>query len=287
MPLKMKDRELEYGKRSYIMGILNVTPDSFSDGGSFFDPQAAVDHALMMIDNGADIIDVGGESTRPGAKELTCAEEISRVVPVIEKLRSAKPDCIISIDTRKGDVARAAVLAGADIINDISGLQFCSEIARVAADTGAGLILMHMRGTPETMQNVDHLEYSDVVSVVSTFLEQGIDKAVKAGVKRTQIAIDPGIGFSKNYEQNIMILNRINEFKALNAPILVGHSRKSFIGKILNENKPEERVWGTAGVTAWLAMNDIDIIRVHDVKEMKQTLTLLDACRHKATNLET
>jgi len=280
MPLKMKERELECGKRSYIMGILNVTPDSFSDGGNFFDPQAAVNHALQMIEDGADIIDVGGESTRPGANELSCSEEIARVVPVIEKLRSASPDCIISIDTRKGDVARAAVLAGADIINDISGLQFCSEIAKVAAQTGAGLILMHMRGTPKTMQSVDNLEYSDVVCVVSTFLSEAIDKAVKAGVKRNQIAIDPGIGFSKNCEQNIAILNRIDEFKALNVPVLIGHSRKSFIGQILEECDPADRVFGTAGVTAWLAMNNTDIIRVHDVKEMKQALTLFDACRN-------
>jgi len=284
MPLKMKERELECGKRSYIMGILNVTPDSFSDGGNFFDPQAAVNHALQMIEDGADIIDVGGESTRPGAKELTCTEEISRVVPVIEKLRSACPDCIISIDTRKGDVARAAVLAGADIINDISGLQFCSEIAKVAAQTGAGLILMHMRGTPETMQSVDNLEYSDVVCVVYTFLSEAIDKAVKAGVKRNQIAIDPGIGFSKNCEQNIAILNRISVFKDLKVPVLIGHSRKSFIGQILEESNPAGRIFGTAGVTAWLAMNNTDIIRVHDVKEMKQTLMLFDACRNGITN---
>ena len=278
MILKMKGKVLPCEGRSYIMGILNVTPDSFSDGGIYFDPNAAVKHALEMIDDGADIIDIGGESTRPGADELTCSEEISRVVPVITQLRSASPDCIISIDTRKGEVARAAVEAGANIINDISGLQFCKDIAQVAADTGAGLIIMHMRGTPETMQNQNNLSYTNVVSEILTFLEDAIRLAVAAGVSRNQIAVDPGIGFSKDCDQNIAILNQINEFKALKVPLLVGHSRKSFIGQILEENDPADRVWGTAGVTAWLAFNHVEMIRVHDIKEMKQVLILAEAC---------
>ena len=278
MILKIKERELTCGKTSYIMGILNVTPDSFSDGGDFFDPKSAVSHALQMISDGADIIDIGGESTRPGADELSCDEEISRVVPVISQLRVTAPNCIISIDTRKAKVARAAINAGADIINDISGLQFSKEIAQVAADTGAGLILMHMRGTPETMQNNDNLIYKNIVQDIISFLEEAIEYACSVGVSKYQIAIDPGLGFSKNQDQNISILNRINEFKSMNVPILVGHSRKSFIGKVLNESDPSQRIWGTAGVTAYLAMNKIDILRVHDVKEMNDVVKLTYAC---------
>lgn len=278
MILKIKERELECGNGSYIMGILNVTPDSFSDGGNFFDPNLAVEYALQMIDNGADIIDVGGESTRPGAVELSCEEEVSRVVPVITKLRKLSPNIIISVDTRKADVAKAAVDAGADIINDISGLQFSKEIAKVAADTGVGLILMHMRGTPDTMQNVENLCYKDLVEEILSFLDKAIADAVSAGVDRAQIAVDPGLGFSKNTEQNIEILNNIDRFRVLSVPILVGHSRKSFIGEILNEECPTNRIWGTAGVTAYLAMKKVDILRVHDVKEMRDVVTLTNVC---------
>ncbi len=280
MILKTKNREIEFGTRSLIMGILNVTPDSFSDGGNFYDSDTAVGHAVEMLRKGADIIDIGGESTRPGAEELTCQEEIFRVVPVIEKLRNLEPECIISIDTRKAEVAEKAVEAGADIINDISGLQFCKEIADVAAQTGAGLVLMHMRGNPDTMQSEENLKYDNVVDDITDFLQTAIDQAVAVGVKPNQIAVDPGIGFSKKLEQNIEILHRVNDFRTLNCPILVGHSRKSFIGQTLNESDPQKRVWGTAGVTAWLVMNGIEMIRVHDVEEMSQVATLVSVCKN-------
>ncbi len=268
-------------QQSQLMGILNVTPDSFSDGGQWIKPQWAIEHAATMIADGAQIIDIGGESTRPGAAFIPVEEEISRVVPVIAGLTKLEPHCIISIDTRKSVVAKAALKAGATMLNDISGLEFSPDMAKIAAENDADLVIMHMRGTPETMQSPVNLEYGNVVDEVCTFLDNAVGKAIKAGVAPDKIIVDPGIGFSKNYEQNIELLTNIDRIKALGYRVLVGVSRKAFIGQALNITEAKARNWGTAGVVAYLAMQNIDIIRVHDVREMAEMLQLFELCRSR------
>lgn len=261
------------------MGILNVTPDSFSDGGKYVQCGKAVEHALKMLDDGADVIDVGGESTRPSSAEISVETEIRRIVPVITELRKARPDIIISADTRKSRVAEVSLDAGADIVNDISGLQFSHDMAEMAAEKGAGLIIMHMRGIPANMQDSENLIYRDLIGEVGGFLKNAAEKAVTAGVKRESIILDPGLGFSKSTEQNIEICGKIDRIAELGFPVLAGHSRKSFIGKMLNEENPEKRIWGSAGITAWLAMKGVNIVRVHDVKETFQLLKTLETCK--------
>jgi dihydropteroate synthase len=278
MVLCFKNRQLDLSGVSRLMGIVNVTPDSFSDGGRCFNTDTAVAHGLRLVEEGADIIDIGGESTRPGSAAVDPEEEISRIVPVIRELKRKNPDCIISADTRKADVAVAAATAGADIINDVTGLQHSSKLAAIAAEYGTGLILMHMRGTPTTMQSAENLEYADVVKEVAEFLLQAVGKAIEYGVKRENIVIDPGIGFSKTPEQNLELIGRIDEIRALGFPVLAGHSRKSFIGAVLGRKNPEERIWGTAGVTAFLTMRHAEIIRVHDVAAMKDVITMFSRC---------
>ncbi|MBN2641797.1 MAG: dihydropteroate synthase [Victivallales bacterium] len=277
--IKFLDRSLDLSGRTGIMGILNVTPDSFSDGGNYFNASPAVERALEMLEDGADIIDVGGESTRPGADEIPVLEEIRRVVPVIEGIRIGAPGAVISVDTRKSEVARAALDAGADIINDVSGLSFCADMAEVAAKSGAGLIIMHMRGTPQTMQLDEFLKYDDVVEDVSSALQEASRRAEKAGVAADKIIWDPGIGFSKDLEQNLSLLGNIDKLRKYGYAVLGGTSRKAFIGKLLEEAEPQHRVWGTAGSVAWMATLNVELIRVHDVKEMKQLLCVFDACR--------
>ena len=278
MILCFKNRQLDLSGVSRLMGIVNVTPDSFSDGGRCFNSESAVAHGLKLLEEGADIIDIGGESTRPGAVAVSPEDETARIVPVIRELKRKNPDCIISADTRKREVAAAALAAGADIINDIAGLRHSPEIAAIAAEYGAGLILMHMRGTPETMQSAENLKYCDIVKEVSEFLLQAVEKALEYGVKRENIVLDPGIGFSKTPEQNLELIGRIEEIKALGFPVLAGHSRKSFIGAVLGRKNPEDRIFGTAGVTAFLAMRRAEIIRVHDVRAMKDVVTMLSRC---------
>jgi dihydropteroate synthase len=265
-------------RRSRLMGIVNVTPDSFSDGGDYFRPEQAIEHALEMLAGGAEIIDIGGESTRPGADNLPVDDEIARVVPVIAGLKKVKPDCIISIDTRKSVVAAAALEAGADIVNDVSGLQYSPDMAELAARYDAKLVLMHMRGTPENMQSTENLCYADVVTETVAFLTEAADKAIASGVKRENIIIDPGIGFSKTVEQCFELMTGIDRFLETGYEVLVGPSRKSFIGKTLSIPDPKERMWGTAGAVAYLALRGIDIIRVHDVKEMRQMLDIYERC---------
>ena len=282
--LCFKNRQLAFSGVSRLMGIVNVTPDSFSDGGKYFNPKIAVAHGLNLLEDGADIVDIGGESTRPGANAVSSAEEINRIVPVIRELKRINPGCIISADTGKAEVAEAAAAAGADIINDVTGLQHSSALAAVAAKYGTGLILMHMRGTPDNMQAAGNLKYDDVVKEVSTFLLQAVEKALASGVKRENIVLDPGIGFSKTPEQNLELIGRISEIKALGFPVLTGHSRKSFIGAVLGRKSPEEREWGTAGVTAFLAMKQVEIIRVHDVRAMKDVVTMFSRCAEYSQN---
>ena len=273
MKLKFKNREFECGKTSRLMGILNVTPDSFSDGGNFLDFEQAVDHAIEMHETGADIIDIGGESTRPGAPEVSLKEEIKRVIPVLLDIKSIRPEIVVSIDTTKGELAEIALKEGADIINDISGLQNDPKIAKLAAKYNAGLILMHTRGTPATMKSLNN--YDNLICEVRDFLDNAAEKAISAGVPRENIILDPGIGFAKDSAQSIQIMQEIVKIAESGYPILVGPSRKSFIGEVLNEPNPTDRIWGTAGAVAWLVMKKVDFIRVHDVKEMHDVIAVI------------
>ncbi len=255
------------------MGVLNVTPDSFSDGGRFFDKDAAVRRAMEMAGEGAGIIDVGGESTRPGSKEVPAEEEIRRVVPVIEKL-AGKIKAEISVDTRKSKVAEAALKAGASIINDVSGLRHDRDMAKVAAKYGAGIILMHMKGSPENMQ--DSPRYSDLIGEIKEGLRLSALEAFEAGVKQGFVAIDPGIGFGKTVEHNLEILNRLEEFKDLGFPICVGTSRKSFLGKLLDRPTADDRLAGTIATCVAAVIKGARIIRVHDVKAARDAVTITE-----------
>ena len=259
--------------RPLIMGILNVTPDSFSDGSRYLDPQRAVDRALAMFDEGADIVDIGGESTRPGAAEVSAEEEQRRVVPVIAAL-SAATSRPVSIDTWKGSVAQTAMDAGAAIINDISGFTFDPAMAGVAAATGAGAVLMHTRGTPRTMQQ--DTAYGDLIGEVAASLQSMVESAVTAGVARERIAIDPGIGFAKDAAGNLEILRRLDEFAGFGLPLLVGTSRKSFIGRTLDRDT-DDRLMGTAATVALAVERGARILRVHDVREMRDVADMAAA----------
>lgn len=272
MKLSIRNEDVEVGGgRALVMGILNVTDDSFYDGGQHPDVKTAVQWALAMYEDGADIIDVGGESSRPGAKPVPMDEELKRVLPIISEL-NGRVDIPISIDTYKTDVARGALQEGASIINDISALRFGEGMAELAAETGVPVILMHMLGTPEDMQ--DNPEYDDVVAEVGSFLSERMEYAVSRGVGKDKIIIDPGIGFGKTTEHNLKIIHNLRALRDIGCPVLVGPSRKSFIGKVL-DLPPEDRLGGTVAAVAALVMNGVDIVRVHDVKEMVRTVKLV------------
>ncbi|MFB2973334.1 dihydropteroate synthase [Aerosakkonema sp. BLCC-F183] len=267
-----------WGDRTYLMGVLNVTPDSFSDGGEFDTLADALAQARYLIAAGADILDIGGQSTRPGSAEISLQEELDRVVPIVQALRDgqdAHPTIRISVDTTKAAVAKAAVAAGADIINDISAATFDPEMLPTVAQLGVPIVLMHIRGTPQTMQQMT--DYRDLIGEIYEFLASRIADAIAAGIKREKIIIDPGIGFAKTYQQNIEILRRLAEFRALGCPILVGPSRKSFIGHILDRPDPKQRVWGTGAACCGAIAFGADILRVHDVKEMRDVCRVADA----------
>jgi dihydropteroate synthase len=276
--ITIRNKSFEWGKRTYLMGVLNITPDSFSDGGDFNTLESALAQAKKMVNSGVDIIDIGGQSTRPGAGEISLEEEIDRVVPVVQMLRQ-KSDFFasipISVDTTRSQVAKAAVAEGADIINDVSGATFDSEMLSTVAKFGVSIVLMHLRGTPQTMQKLT--DYQDLIGEVGEFLETRIVAAVAAGIDKSQIIIDPGIGFAKTYSQNLEILQQLPRFRSLNCPILVGVSRKSFIGHILNQPEAKQRVWGTAAACTGAIANSADILRVHDVKEMHDVCQVADA----------
>lgn len=251
------------------MGIVNATPDSFSDGGLYNDPTAAVEHALKLVAAGADLLDVGGESTRPGAAIVSAEEEVERVIPVIEQL-SSRTSTPISIDTTKALVARRALDAGATIINDISGLTFDPEMTSVCAESDCGVICMHIQGTPQTMQNDPR--YDDVVEDIRDWLHKRLEHLVSAGIAEERIVLDPGIGFGKTAAHNLQILSNIDRLRSLGRPILIGHSRKRFLGKLLG--RPiDERDYGTIGVAIALAAQGTDIIRIHDVAALHDCLT--------------
>ncbi len=269
---KIRGRELALD-HPRLMAILNLTPDSFSDGGRWLRPEDAIQAARRFVAEGADILDLGAESTRPGAPAVTETEELQRLLPVLETLRS---ECTlpISIDTTKPGVAQRCLEAGADIINDVSGLQTGGdEMARVVAHYGAGLVLMHRRGDAATMQSLT--QYSDLVADVKKELKISIEQALAAGVEPAAIVVDPGLGFAKTAEQSLELLRRVEEFRALGYPMLVGPSRKSFIGKITGREAPEARVWGTAAAVAWAAFHHAAVFRVHDVAAMRDVLIMI------------
>ena len=275
--LKLSSQTLLLGERTLIMGVLNVTPDSFSDGGKFIGLSAAIKQALAMEAAGADLIDIGAESTRPGSRGISAEEELQRLLPVLKKL-CGKLKIPISIDTRKSAVADAALQAGAQIINDVSGLRHDAAIARVAAKHNVPLILMHMRGTPETMQTNPFAR--DVLKDVTQGLRKSVAIARRAGVNESQIVLDPGIGFGKSFAQNYQLLRNLPALAKLGYPLLVGTSRKGFLGKTLSsKGRPapaDERIWGTAVTVAASILGGAHIVRVHDVAEMAQVARVSD-----------
>lgn len=268
---------LEWGQRTRIMGIINVTPDSFSDGGAHFDSAVAIAHGLAMLDAGADLLDVGGESTRPGAAPVSEEEELRRVIPVLEGLKAKRAGVLLSIDTRKAGVARAAVQAGAHLVNDVSGLRDDAMLDAVAS-TGACACVMHMRGTPETMQREPG--YDDVGAEILDALEAALRRAEGRGISRDRLWVDPGIGFGKSVEHNLFLLQRATDLRLLGTPVLIGVSRKSFLGALLGGKPPDERAGASAATTAALAAaGAVDVVRVHDVAQTRDALAVGDAIR--------
>ncbi len=265
------DRQVSFLERPLVMGIVNVTPDSFSDGGSWFDADAAVAHGLRLIAEGADLLDIGGESTRPGAAEVDEREESRRILPVIRALAS-KGAVPLSVDTRRAVVARQAVAAGACIVNDIMPFAGDAAMAEVLRATGAGLVTMHMRGTPQNMAR--HTAYDDVVTEVETALRDALAYAEAQGIARERVVIDPGIGFAKDTAQNVALLAATARLARV-APLLVGASRKRFIGELCGEPAAAERVGGSVGVAVWCALQGAAVVRVHDVKATRQALTVI------------
>jgi dihydropteroate synthase len=264
---------LRLGRRTNIMGVLNVTPDSFADGGLYFQKDKAIEHGLALARDGADIIDVGGESTRPYSDEVSVQEEIDRVIPVIEGLKQ-ELDLPVSIDTFKAETARQALKAGASIINDISALNFDPEMVSVAAEAGVPVILMHIKGTPANMQENPH--YDSLVPEVIKFLEQAVDRALKGGIREELIIVDPGIGFGKTFDHNLELIRELAEFRSLKKPILLGSSRKAFIGHLLDK-EPEKRDTGTMATVSAGILNGAHIVRVHNVRETVDTVKIIDA----------
>ncbi len=269
------ETRVEFGKRTCLMGILNVTPDSFSDGGRFFDQTDAVLHAFQMAKDGADIIDIGGESTRPGAEPVSLVEEIRRVVPVIKKIRQ-KIKTPLSVDTYNSEVAREALRSGAEIVNDITGLHADPAMVDVIAEAGASVVIMHMKGTPKDMQKDPH--YDNLVREIFDFLSSSVEMARSGGIR--QIIVDPGIGFGKTADHNLELINRLGEFKRIGVPVLVGVSRKSFIGRIL-DTPVDARLEGTAAAVTASILHGADIVRVHDVREMRRVALVADAIRRQ------
>jgi len=279
--LKLRSQTLVLGERTLIMGVLNVTPDSFSDGGKYDQPEIAIEHALALELAGADLLDIGGESTRPGSEETSASQELDRILPVLEGLRG-RLKIPVSVDTRRSTVAELALRADAEIINDVSGLRIDARIAEVAAKYGVPLILMHMRGEPRTMHHGPFAR--DVMKDVAQGLRDSVAKARKAGIANSQIILDPGIGFGKNYSQNYELLQKLPQLAALGYPLLVGTSRKGFLGATLARDRkpapPEERIWGTAATVTASILGGAHIVRVHDVAEMVQVARVADCVAH-------
>lgn len=272
---RIHDTTHDLASRGMIMGVLNVTPDSFSDGGKFFDPALAVSHALEMIAEGADILDIGGESTRPGAQPVDEAEELRRVVPAIQAIRR-ESKVLISVDTMKPTVAQAAIDAGADIINDVTGFRDAAMV-RVAAESGTGLIVMHMQGDPRTMQA--NPVYVDVVAEVAAFFAERVATLGAAGIAPERIALDPGFGFGKTLEHNLALMKALPDLHVQARPLVVGVSRKSMIAKLVGDNSMEKRHWPTVALTAWMRDAGAEVVRVHDVKPNAEAMRMMEAIR--------
>ena len=277
--IRCGNRTLDLSRRTHIMGILNVTPDSFSDGGKYFDPELAIERGIQMAEDGADIIDIGAESTRPGAEPVSAEEELQRLIPVLDGMLK-QVDVLISVDTYKSSVAETVLKAGAHFINDISGLRFDPKMRDVVAKYRVPVIIMHIKGQPRNMQQNPH--YDDLIGEIYAYLEQCTQLAEAAGIKREDIIIDPGIGFGKRLMDNYEILRRLNEFKGLGYPILIGPSRKSFIGKVL-DLPPDQRLEGTIAAVAIGIQNGAHIVRVHDVKELTRACRIIDLLVGKTT----
>lgn len=281
--LTLRGQTFEWGKQTYLMGILNVTPDSFSDGGLFNTLETALLQAQHMIHSGAHLLDIGGQSTRPQAEEVSLEEEMRRVVPVIQALRSGvttlEPQAVaeipISVDTTRASVARSAVAAGADLVNDISGATFDPDMLPTVAELGVPIVLMHIRGTPKTMQKLT--DYHNLIEELYEFLSNRAEAAIAAGIDSSKVILDPGIGFAKTFAQNLEILKNLPRLRSLGLPLLVGTSRKSFIGHILDQPDPKQRVWGTAATCCAAIEGGADILRIHDVTEMRDVALVADA----------
>lgn len=281
--LTLRGQTFEWGKQTYLMGILNVTPDSFSDGGLFNTLETALLQAQHMIHSGAHLLDIGGQSTRPQAEEVSLEEEMRRVVPVIQALRSGvttlEPQAVaeipISVDTTRASVARSAVAAGADLVNDISGATFDPDMLPTVAELGVPIVLMHIRGTPKTMQKLT--DYHNLIEELYEFLANRAEAAIAAGIDSSKVILDPGIGFAKTFAQNLEILKNLPRLRSLGLPLLVGTSRKSFIGHILDQPDPKQRVWGTAATCCAAIEGGADILRIHDVTEMRDVALVADA----------
>ncbi len=279
-PWTLRGQSFVWGQRTYLMGVLNLTPDSFSDGGQFNTIEMALAQAKHLVSSDIDMLDLGGQSTRPQAVEISLEEELNRVLPVLTALRQ-ELQIPISIDTTRATVAEAAIAAGADVVNDISGGTYDSEMLPTVAKLGVPIVLMHLRGTPQTMQQLTH--YTDLIGEIYQFLERQIAAAVAAGIDRSRIAIDPGIGFAKTGAQNLEILRRLPEFRSLGCPVLVGPSRKSFIGHILNQPDPKARGWGTAAACCAAIAGSADLIRIHDGPDMRDACRVADAIWRSTT----
>jgi dihydropteroate synthase len=278
MKLAWKNFSFDFSKKTYIMGILNVTPDSFSDGGLYFDKSSAIGRAYQMVEEGADIIDIGGESTRPGSEPISIEEELKRTTPVIESIVK-KIKVPISIDTYKSEVAKVALDAGASMVNDISGLRFDPRMSEVVYEYKVPVVIMHIKGRPQDMQR--NPVYEALIPEIMDYFRMGITIATRAGITEDKIIIDPGIGFGKTFDHNLEIINNLHEFTLLEKPILIGPSRKAFIGKILGDAPVTERLEGTAAAVAISIMNGANFIRVHDVKEMVKVAKVADSIKSK------
>ncbi len=275
-PLFLRDKRLPLGKRTLLVGILNVTPDSFSDGGRYLNPSDALLRLETLLEAGVDLVDVGGESSRPGAEPVSVEEEIRRILPVLEAWKKRKPEAVLSIDTWKAEVAQVALEHGAGLINDITALQGDPRMPEVVSASGAGVVLMHMQGKPRTMQKEPF--YHHIIEEILAFFEERIETAQRAGIRRESIILDPGIGFGKTLAHNLEILHHLGTFKRLGRPLLVGPSRKSFIGELLNR-PAEDRLFGTAGAVAAAILKGADLVRIHDAAEIKQVVRIVDAIR--------
>lgn len=278
MKLTWKNFSLDFSKKTYIMGILNVTPDSFADGGLYFDKSAAIERAYQIVEEGADIIDIGGESTRPGSEPISIKEELKRTIPVIEAI-SKKIKVPISIDTYKSEVAKAALDAGASMVNDISGLRFDPRMPDVVSEYKVPVVIMHIKGKPQDMQQ--NPVYEALIPEIIDYFRVGMKTAISAGVSEDKIIIDPGMGFGKTFDHNLEIINNLREFTFLEKPILIGPSRKAFIGKILGDVPATERLEGTTAAVSISIINGANVVRVHDVKETVKVAKVADAVKRE------